>query len=532
MAFLTKSWKQTRGFMRETLKCLNPKSDKEEPEPSDQLPLLVLQEIFRYLNWPERLKCKRVSKQWKFAIETACPPPLCIYTQAFPCKVKWCFSESEVLSEHAVYCDPEKSPDFSTEIVLYRGLQKLCFFRVGMNRFPRDLDMLSKLKVLMIHHCWTARVGGDVITLNLSSLERFSFKGYAFSFKLFDFNTPNLNSLVVWDESPPNHSMRFKAKFRFPLKIRQLECIRFDSNLSVLRNLETLICQRIACPFTLEDFESLQRLELFPKEEELEYIRGIMKEKRRLRMDSLEIIICGFKDLLTWVEGQAALNSFVLNEHYLREVANHPENLVGSIPWQIALYDFQIFYRIFKEIPEKFIKNIVNFGDIYIEPSRFIRKRKRKSPNAAYVMQLLTQSNPTRVTIYHNFNLQFYEQLVSIQSIEDLNIDESYENLDYDIFLKLRNLNSLQIRTEKLPIEFIAKVFQLKFLRSFIFSYSRFFIIFGLCERNDYYSRDINIYTKNGCPHTLEHFASLEDLIEAMKRLKAENKPFLRGALL
>lgn len=538
MAFWTKSWKQTKFYVRETLKVLNSKSDKVKCDPKDELPLLVLQEIFSFLSWPDRLKCKGVSKQWKFVIETAGAPPLCLYTREFPGKLKWCFSDRDVLSEDTVYLDPDKFGRLSSKIKLFRGLQKLCLFRVELSQVLKDLHLLRELKVLMIHHCW--KKTDENITLNLSCLEKFSLKESHF-FQMFDsidFNTPNLSSLVVWNGAGLSSQAptELKIKFRFPLQIRHLECVLFDSNLCVLRNLESLICQKIVCPFTLEDFGSLRILELFPrKENELEYIRAIMDEKRRIKRDRLEIIVCGFKDLCVTFqpedqEDQVHSRSFDLNEHYLREVAEHPDKLVGHIPWEVVCWwSFPAFYRIFREIPENFIKKIVNFNEIRIGDSK--RRRKMKCPNSTYVLQLLAQSRPKRVIISYDFDREFYKQLVSIKSIEELNVNARYENLDFDLFLELQNLRSLRVRTEKLPIEFISKIFQLKFMRSFVFSYSKFYIAFALSEENNFYF-DLNIDRKKGWLVKLESFGCLEDLIDGTKRLKTENKPFLRGSLL
>ena len=130
-----------------------------------ELPILVLQEIFSFLSLPERLKCKRVSKQWKFAVESAeSPHSLCICGGDFPYKVKWCFSESEVIPEDTVRSDYEKFFNLNSRIELFRDLRKLFFFRVEISEFFYDLHLLSKLKVLMIddfliaddldHHLW------------------------------------------------------------------------------------------------------------------------------------------------------------------------------------------------------------------------------------------------------------------------------------------------------------------------------------------------------------------------------------------
>ena len=56
----------------------------------DDLPILVLQEIIRFLSLPERLKCKRISKLWKPAVETSPVRFLCIHRSELPsCQLKF-----------------------------------------------------------------------------------------------------------------------------------------------------------------------------------------------------------------------------------------------------------------------------------------------------------------------------------------------------------------------------------------------------------------------------------------------------------
>ena len=506
----------------------------------DELPLLVLQEIFSFLDWKERLKCKRVSKQWKFAIETTGTQSLCIYSGRFPYKLKWCFSERELIREDTVYCDPDKFGNLRSKIELFRTLQKLCFFHVEMNEFIEDLHLLPNLKVLMIHDYKVKRERNLAnLKLSSSSLEKLSFKYFKTEhpFEMIDsidLDTPNLSSLIFWNDAITEPFANFPIKFRSPLKIQHLECIEFDSKLSVLKNLETLVCQKIVCPFTLEDFKMLQRLELFPaEEEELDYIRGIMKEKNNLRKDSLEITVCGFKDLLVAFKHGYRLffSNFELNEHFLSQVAKHSENLVGYIPWDFNVY-FSVFHKIFEEIPKNFFKKFSNFKRIYF--SDYTRRlRKRKFPNQSEILQLLIQSNPKVVDLGWDFyfNLEFYEQLTSIKSIRHLEINDKFENLDYELFLKLEFLESLSIRTEKLPVDFIKKLFKLKFMYNFSFCYSRFRLSVMLCQT--YYSYSIDLTRKKDFDMIIDmNFYFLDDLIEEIKKLKSENRAFIRGSLL
>ena len=557
MARLVSTWKQTKTFMREALTVMGLKSDKLQStaEKSDELPILVLQEIFSFLSLPERLKCKRVSKHWKFAVESAeGPRSLCIYRGDFPCRVKWCFSESEVVPEDTVRSHPEKFYNLNSRIELFRDVQKLCFFSyVDMSQFVNDLRLLKKLKVLMIedyyiyHDYRLDTHSHDPLVFDSSRLEKLSFKycycrGNCPSIKSIDFNTPNLRSLIFWNEHY-GPMAEFPIEFRFPLTIRHLECIEFDSKLGVLRNLETLICQKIICSFTLDDFKSLQRLELFPREEEeLESIRRIIGEKKNLRRDSLEITVCGFKDLLVYnfdelrIPNLDRLGSFHLTEHYLRLIAEHPDKLVSHIPWEFNCWDFPNFYKLSNRLPKDFLQkiHIYQIANLNNDTCRKVRTMRKKPPSASYMLNLFTESKAKSVAIFYNYNKEFYEQLTSIQTIKKLYVREKIENLEYDLFLRLEYLHELTIETEKMPIDFIVKIFKLKFFGSFDYYYSNFFL--HIIQHLEEYALKTSVKTMKESKLSkfdteMLVFDCLDDLIGELQRMKIENQPYLRGCL-
>ena len=372
-----------------------------------------------------------------------------------------------------------------------------------------------------------------------SSLESLSFK-YCYNVAdqvaidsiSIEFNTPNLSSLIFWSYSIFDSDFNFQVKFSFPLKIRHLECINFFSDFNVLKNLETLVCQKIVCPFSLADFEHLKRLELFPRQEtELEAIKAITNQKKLLRLPNPEILVWGFKDILVTFKSEQhdVADAFDLDEHFLHQVTKHPDKLVGRIPREFEFnINFWVFTKALKEIPNDFFKKFTNIYrvDTFYEG----RRRKLKVSEQEYLLKLITESNPKHVDLMSfNFSEEFYEQLTSIQSIEDLCC--KFSNINFELFLKLKFLSSLRVSSDKLPISFIEKLFKLNFFRSLSFRYSSFSII--LCNYSSYHLCLSTNRKKEGYHTEIEtFFDSLEDLIGELQRLKQENKPYLRGALL
>ena len=157
----------------------------------------------------------------------------------------------------------------------------------------------------------------------------------------------------------------------------------------------------------------------------------------------------------------------------------HPENFVelpfAPIPWKFNLENFPRFYRSFRELPNDFFPKFANIFMVCVSKSK-----KRVRPT--HQMSSNCSARPIQNGVYIgfgantkkilNFRMGFYEQLTSIQSIKILYIQEWFENLDFDLFLRLKYLDTLYIGTEKLPIDFIRKFFKLKYVNSFLFSFS------------------------------------------------------------
>ena len=239
-------------------------------------------------------------KKWKFVIETmiAKQANVCIHSKVYPYKEKWCFSEAPVAEEDMLYvkyvCPPSRQFDF--KIPFFEHLHKVYLCEIGENVdcFLEEVKLLANLKVLMIHEEQI-----KCRTLSSASLERLSVK--CSDFGPIKLDTPMLSCFVLW-----NNFKRFEqfetvsnrlVDIQFPLKIKRLECFRFDLNLNRLKNLETLVCRVITFEFQLNDFKSLVRLEIFPRtERELPVIRRIQDDRERLNRTDLELIVSGFKE--------------------------------------------------------------------------------------------------------------------------------------------------------------------------------------------------------------------------------------------
>lgn len=497
----------------------------------EKLPILALRKIFSYLTLQEKLRCKLVSKSLKSAVEADGPRSLCIYSGArYPYNEKWDFLERNVTYEEIVFSNHKKNHDFSAMITLFRDLEELfLFFVCKFNDFiVRELPLLSQLKVLVIDNpAFNENHKYEHLTFNSSSLEKLSFKCPGFDdFKSIEFNTPNLNSLVLWINENASRSFKLQLKFSCPLKVRHLECFHFIASMRVLKNLETLNCQKIVCQFALEKFELLGKLELFPREEsEFGYIRELIRDKKILRRENLEITVCGFKDLLVSVHRSSG-EIFNLKQPFLDQAAKHHENLTGRVPWMFRIGSLELkeFDQIFKgEIRELFLRTFT-IESIYLDARYFGKMDQHLNIDQNSFLQLLTEANPKSVTILScDFNQEFYQHLATIKSITSLDILEKSKNLDLDQFLKLEYLSQLKIHTDKMPIAFIRKVLEMSFLLKFSFRSSYFSMILS---RRGAYTFHLSVSTKKlfTPKEYYDSFDTLDGLIENLERVKIENR--------
>ena len=148
---------------------------------------------------------------------------------------------------------------------------------------------------------------------------------------------------------------------------------------------------------------------------------------------------------------------------------------------------------------------------------------------------MLTQTNPEHVDIALSFDKEFYKELTSIKSIRYLRIDEKFENLDCDLFLKLDYLRTFSLGTEKLEVDFISKLCKMKSFYRLLYRHPRFYIIFCVNMDRDHPKYYFTIsHTKNGViPVQADGFSDcFLDLVEEIKQIKAKNEAYLRGSLI
>ena len=439
------------------------------------LPVVVLREIFDFFSIWERFRLRCICKGWKFVIETFnSPPSLCVYSNKYPSKEKWSFSDRIVTEHEVLYLNRYSNRRLSLRMEFFRNLQSLYLYNIDdkrLNLFLEELNGLSQLKVLMI-------TKGEVHLklLSSSSLEMLSLECCVVD--AVEVDTPNLNSLAYRNSREANDEINF----RFPLKVQHLECLSFTSKLSQLKNLETLLCMEIVSDFSLNDFKYLKRLEIWPLEEHLPLVRRIHEERKGLNRP-LELIVSGLKEeLVIGVSNEFQATSLRLTSHYLEMIERNSFKFVGPGPWQ-----FETEIGTLVKYWERVLSKFFNGCHFHVEPFRHytLYYLREKGVPLTRVIELLRRSHSQSLTLevrqlppsfYVNrvdLPVEFYHQIASLESLTNLSVEIRFDefskinqlkNFDFDCFRKLKNLQILRIHSKSIPLTFLCKaVKQFKF---------------------------------------------------------------------
>ena len=418
------------------------------------LPDVVLSKIFGLLSISERLRVRSTCKSWKFVIETYnSPQSLCIYHIYSPYKPKWCFSDLEVTKDEMVNLNHNSEIICNFQTGFFRNLQKVYLYHIGekINLLLEAMSYLTKLRLLKIKEGIL-----KLKTLSSSSLERLQLK--CVYFDSFELNTSNLSSLILCAERPRED---IPLLIRFPLTIKYLECVQFNRNLSELKNLKTLVCQRIACDFRLEDFKSLTKLEIWPTESQLPMARRIQQERMLLKRKDLELIVSGFKvsglekgDLFSCT---ISLGTLELSQEYLELVKRNCSNFFGCAPWKTKLELATFVQHAGGGIPDDFFVHFPKLNCIFnLEPFQL------GNSGVSHLIELLKRSNTTTFKLQlfsMNLTQEFYDNLVRVESMRKLIINfPQHLNFSFDCLLNLKNLKLLWIGANSIEFEFICKM--------------------------------------------------------------------------
>lgn len=398
---------------------------------------------------------------------------VCIYSTSYPYNERWCFSEQRVVEDEMVYIkfDWEASRRFDLTINFFRDLQKVYLFGImeKVDLFLQELNQLTRLKLLIIEE-----EEMNLETLNSSSLEKLSLKCLHFSHSRIQLNTPNLSSLVFWNNNHQLNNPPPTVKFCFPLKVRHLECIEFSGNLGQLKNLETLVCNTISFDFRLNQFKSLSRTELWS----FDAFRTVQNEKRRLNRTNLQVLAPGFEEAtvacetlevqqqlfcrpFSWFEKESLELSLSFLELAERNQWNWPSHLSGLISWKFFFKD-STFVSFANKIPS------VLFDKLRIDRISLLDRNVHETSTLVEVAEKCSVKD-FGASLYR-LSRDDFERLSRIQSIK--RFSGTCDSETANLLFNLKNLETVYMFSSTISIDFICRLFKELNFFSYLYFYS------------------------------------------------------------
>lgn len=180
------------------------------------------------------------------------------------------------------------------------------------------------------------------------------------------------------------------------------------------------------------------------------------------------MIVSGFEEELVICK-HSFTGDLELEPEYLQRVVQNYSNFVGLIPWKFSL-NFSTLVRFANLIPVDFFSKLpgiarISTNFLQLDPYELTESEQSN------LIELIKRSR-TRSLFTNNLILQkggslssFYKQISTCESIQQLTMGKFLEGVEFEHFLKLKNLNYLEIEFDKIPIGFVSRLFdELKLL--------------------------------------------------------------------
>ena len=161
----------------------------------NNLPSLVLNEMFSYLSIQEKIRMKQVCRNWKIELDNYNITKLCIHLDAYPLNLNWSYTNNLISFSNTFQI--KNSININLVIQRFKNLKKLFIFQLtsfdNCKELIKRLDEFADLIQLEIYD-----VCFEAACLNLSKLKIISLK-YS-TFDQIELNTPALDTLICYEK--------------------------------------------------------------------------------------------------------------------------------------------------------------------------------------------------------------------------------------------------------------------------------------------------------------------------------------------
>ena len=414
----------------------------------DQLPDVVLFELFPLLNWEEKIRLKGVCRRFNSLL-----------TDHLTKTSRRLFVHDKIVSLNENWGSPDK-PVKCGELIHVNLLLKClefgyfknvkCLYLYDLNDPAQTpykpsphyqnsilLSCLARLDELF--------VSDAMEVYDLPNLKSKSLKFQCFPVRI---NSQRLEKLVFWNFW--NDSVSLSN----PEMVRHIECRDFTEKrfqIDSFPNLESLNCQSISVNFQLSNYPKLKKLGVCPSrndlEEEFNKLKRLIAEKQALRRSDLEITVSGFKGIDSTVF-EEKIDLLNMKAEDVRKLRKHFANFVGPVPG---------YTEIFLD-PSVDLKNLSKF-------TRHLSIRMVElngNPNPGLVIKFLREINGVSFLslVKCSYGPEFYNQLTSVPFINEIEFEECQMSAvtNYDFIGTIKFLWSVSFTDTVLPLEELEEI--------------------------------------------------------------------------
>lgn len=409
----------------------------------NQLPFEVLSLIFnRYLTVRDNFTCSRVCKLWNFLILNLKLKNLVISQNSLPINDKWCFTYELVDCRNSIVSHDLNFIEFQLKRAYFSNLRHLYIHLINLSylcqTFVRSLNYLYKLERLEVQALILLRKPESLNLLNLKSLNIKKVHGNQLTL-----TTPKLFQLKTQSDLK-------NLKFISKEKIRYLECVEYESQVTEFTNLEYFYC------FLIENvdntlFTSLTKLKEIHLEHDVFTFYNLLNQKQQNRSD-VTIYYQGIGNL-EYLEDNLNYGSDSLNEDNIQIYLNNYSNLANKFTF-IKYINYNCWES--NNVCNDLLKKLVNLNGVYV--------RKKIDDEFKFIEFLNRCVNFSILKLNSSLLTQtFYNQLPiyrpTIKCLEITLTTDEIDNFDFNFLFQLKFLSTFS-SNKKFKLEFIYQLFK------------------------------------------------------------------------
>lgn len=415
----------------------------------EQLPSLVLFEIFKLINLKERLKLGLVCKNWRQVVLNLNQESLFCYFDVYPRCLKWSHTNTIIGFENSIQI---KSLNFLNHEITrnyFQCIKKLIIFnldfgRPGVQNFEKYIEHFQNLEQLELNGFNLRNESSfEFPNLKILTLKDVSINNSNYVIKL---RTPYLEYFICWKQI---RNVKFLDE---PDNLKYLECVndihnfKFDFEFKKLEQLNLFDVTGFIRDDFLKSFPKLKKLNLYSNFNQTDLER-FKRTKELYGLDDLKILFLGFEDDV-YVKPTIGYNfTHMLQRRNIESLIVNYSKLNQIVPWPVYLDFCELFEQFNQIIPNGFLKKFVNINTVHVS----------KLADYRPLIEFLNHcGNVQHLRVSYSFLPQQFYDLLPFLSISILEItEENTGNIQNFNFISKLKTFQLKIRFNSLPVQLI-----------------------------------------------------------------------------